>query len=204
MLFPPSFFFLPLSHHLSLSLSCCFALFNSLPPSTAFLSLCLSVCCHTVMLRCAIKHDGWPELILGPRSWSQGLRTPDQFQSCTCRYMCKYACVRAYICARVHIYVCVCARANNSREKRDRERERFVCLQRLSLKIKQFSRQLIQSRDAAVLIPAVAQPVGHPISQHYKNTSNVFSNKGSSYITFKSINMSFKGSFMQRVLSIHH
>lgn len=202
MLFPPLFFFLPLSHHLSLSLSCRFALFNSLPPSTAFLSLCLSVCCHAVMLRCAIKHDGWPELILGPRSWSRGLRTPDQFQSCTCRYMCKYACVRAYICARVHIYVCV--HANKSGEKRDRERERFVCLQRLSLKIKQFSRQLIQSRDAAVLIPAVAQPVGHPISQHYKNTGNVFSNKGSSYITFKSINMSFKGSFMRRVLSIHH
>lgn len=114
--------------------------------------------------------------------------------------ICVCACI--YMCACAYIRVCV--HANKSGEKRDRERERFVCLQRLSLKIKQFSRQLIQSRDAAVLIPAVAQPVGHPISQHYKNTGNVFSNKGSSYITFKSINMSFKGSFMRRVLSIHH
>lgn len=114
--------------------------------------------------------------------------------------ICVCACI--YMCACAYIRVCV--HANKSGEKRDRERERFVCLQRLSLKIKQFSRQLIQSRDAAVLIPAVAQPVGQPISRHYKNTGNVFSNKGSSYITFKSINMSFKGSFMQRVLSIHH
>lgn len=114
--------------------------------------------------------------------------------------ICVCACI--YMCACAYIRVCV--HANKSGEKRDRERERFVCLQRLSLKIKQFSRQLIQSRDAAVLIPAVAQPVGHLISRHYKNTGNVFSNKGSSYITFKSINMSFKGSFMRRVLSIHH
>lgn len=114
--------------------------------------------------------------------------------------ICVCACI--YMCACAYIRVCV--HANKSGEKRDRERERFVCLQRLSLKIKQFSRQLIQSRDAAVLIPAVAQPVGQPISRHCKNTGNVFSNKGSSYITFKSINMSFKGSFMRRVLSIHH
>lgn len=128
-------------------------------------------------------------------TWSISVMyVPLYVQICVC------ACI--YMCACAYIRVCV--HANKSGEKRDRERERFVCLQRLSLKIKQFSRQLIQSRDAAVLIPAVAQPVGHPISQHYKNTGNVFSNKGSSYITFKSINMSFKGSFMRRVLSIHH
>lgn len=128
-------------------------------------------------------------------TWSISVMyVPLYVQICVC------ACI--YMCACAYIRVCV--HANKSGEKRDRERERFVCLQRLSLKIKQFSRQLIQSRDAAVLIPAVAQPVGHPISRHYKNTGNVFSNKGSSYITFKSINMSFKGSFMRRVLSIHH
>ena len=114
---PPPFFSPtlppPISLSLSLSLSRCFALFNSLPPSTAFLSLCLSVCCHAVMLRCAIKHDGWLELILGPRSWSRGLRTPDQFQSCTCRYMCIYA----------RAYMCVCVWTNESVERRDRERE---------------------------------------------------------------------------------
>lgn len=114
--------------------------------------------------------------------------------------ICVCACI--YMCACAYIRVCV--RAQTIAGRKEIERERFVCLQRLSLKIKQFSRQLIQSRDAAVLIPAVAQPVGQPISRHYKNTGNVFSNKGSSYITFKSINMSFKGSFMQRVLSIHH
>lgn len=130
-------------------------------------------------------------------TWSISVMyVPLYVQICVC------ACI--YMCACAYIRVCVCARKQERGEKRSRERERFVCLQRLSLKIKQFSRQLIQSRDAAVLIPAVAQPVGHPISRHYKNTGNVFSNKGSSYITFKSINMSFKGSFMQRVLSIHH
>ena len=67
---------------------------------------------------------------------------------------------------RVHICVCVCERTRVWRE--EIERERFVRLQCQSLKIKHFSTQLIQSRDAAVLITAVVQPVSYPTANATK------------------------------------
>lgn len=138
--FSPSHFFYPLSPAVWLFL------ILSLPPflhsglRISLLLFSVSLCLLSGRnVWCAIKHDGWLELILGPRSWSWGWRTPDQIS-----VMYALFCV----CVCMHVFVCEWEPAKAEKIERD------VCGYESLATPK-------PEDDRTTWISAVAQPVDH-------------------------------------------